>query len=74
MSVIEIRVTKYKTSDGTLFDDKEEAQEHDAVDHILGLLKKCEELPETACDYYHFLNKNRDEIIELMGWEDESNS
>lgn len=74
MSVIKIMVTRYKTSDGAVFDDKEEAQEHDAVDHIFDLLKKCEKLPETACDFYNFLNRNRDEIIELMGWEDEPNS
>lgn len=30
MAVVEIRVTKYKTSDGTLFDDKEEAQKYDS--------------------------------------------
>jgi len=72
MSVIEIRVTRYGTDDGAVFDDKEEAQEHDAVSHIFELLKKCEKLPETACDFYHFLNRNRDEIIELMGWENEN--
>lgn len=74
MSVVEITVTRYRTDDGAVFDDKEEAREHDAVDHLFELIKNCDELPETALDYYHFLNKNRDEIIEIMGWEDESNS
>jgi hypothetical protein len=77
MSVIEIKITKYKTGDGRIFDDKDDAIVHDKINAIDDLLTD-EELNNfhgnVPVNLFKFLNKNRDAIVDIMGWDNESNS
>jgi hypothetical protein len=77
MSVIEIKITKYKTGDGRIFDDKDDAIVHDKINAIDELLTD-EELnnfhDNVPVNLFKFLNKNRDAIVDMMGWDNESNS
>jgi len=74
MAVVEVKVTKFKARDGRLFDEKVEAVDHDMLVGICDLLHDRfdgkEELTHT--EIYKFLGENRDEIIEIMGWEYEN--
>lgn len=74
MAVVKIMVPKYRTDDGKVFDDKEEAEEYDKICNIELLLFDLRdddylsnELAAQAI--YQFLTKNRDKIIDIMGWE-----
>ncbi len=77
MAIEEVNVTRYKTRDGRLFDEKQDAIEEDAMVGIDDLLTDSDiadfkHKGNLAKNLYTFLHKNRDEIIDIMGWEYEN--
>lgn len=77
MAVVEVKVTKFKARDGRIFDEKAEAVEEDAMAGIDDLLTDSDiadfkHKGNLAKNLYTFLHKNRDEIIDIMGWEYEN--
>ena len=72
MAVTTHQVTVYKARDGKTFDCKDLAKKHDIEvgksdlyeDAIAAAFQDF-----TKNDFFSFLEEHRDEIIELMGWE-----
>jgi hypothetical protein len=73
MMIEEVKLTHYKTDDGRIFEKMQDAMVHDAIMRLNRLL-----LDENMCltkhtteDFFCFLCANRNEIIEIMGWDED---